>query len=60
MKLKDYLKLIGKKPVTWAKEVGMSPATVWRLVKGKTKPDYETIKAITRVTNGAVKPEDWF
>ena len=60
MKLTEYLKLINKRPVNWAKEMGLSEATVWRAVSGKAFPSPSTIRAIETASNGAVKPEDWY
>lgn len=60
MKLTEYLKLIGKRPGTFAKEHNLSRSTIWRAVKGKGFPDPATIKSIQEVTSGAVKPDDWY
>jgi len=60
MKLKDYLKLINKKPVTWANESGLDPATIWRAFTGKCEPSPKTVKEIEKATEGAVKFDDWY
>lgn len=60
MKFHDYLKLINKRPVTWAKEKGLDPATIWRVATGKTFPNPETVRSIQTASEEAVKPEDWY
>lgn len=60
MKLTEYLTLINKRPTVWAKEKGLPEATIWRAVTGRGKISFETVKAIHKATNGAVKAEDWY
>ena len=60
MKLRDYLKLIDKRPYQWAMDVGLPISSVWRAFKNIGFPSHETIKSIEKASNGAVRPEDWY
>ena len=60
MKLENYLKLIDKSPVVWAKEhKNLAISTVWRAFRGVGTPTLHTLKAIEEASQGAVKVEDW-
>ena len=55
-----YLEKINKRPTVWAKENGLPEPTIWRAYVGRGKISFETVKAIHKATNGAVKAEDWY
>lgn len=59
MKLREWLRAHDIKPVAFAAQVGRSPSTISRLLRGLTRPDWETMTAIEHATNGAVTPNDW-
>jgi len=59
MKLADYLRVNGITLEAFAKSIGRSAATVSRLARGRQKPDWTTMEAITAATSGAVKPNDF-
>jgi len=59
MKLGDYLEQQGETLSAFSKRIGRSHTTVSRLVRGETRPDWETLAAIERETAGAVTPNDF-
>jgi len=59
MTLNDFL---AEKEMTgpqFAARVSASPSTIWRIRHGKTFPDWKTMDAISRVTDGRVTPNDF-
>lgn len=46
----DYLRDAGKKPAAFAKELGVAPSTVTRIIKGERKPSFELSKRISGIT----------
>lgn len=60
MNLSTYLTETGTTIPDFAKQIGRSISTVYRLRSGQTVPDRETANAIFAATNGAVTPNDFF
>ncbi len=60
MHLSTYLKEKNLQVAQFAKLIGRSPATVYRLKKGDTKPDEQTMVRIIEATKGHVTPNDFF
>ncbi len=59
MKLDNYLNLAGRTDVEFARAIDRDPATVGRLRRGLTKPDWDTMARIRKETEGAVSPNDF-
>lgn len=49
-KLADHLKATGKKPAALARELGVTPSTITRLVKGERKPSVTLAMKIASIT----------
>lgn len=60
MKLADYLKGEGLTLEEFAARIDRTAATVSRLARGQQRPDWSTIDAIRRATDGKVQPNDFF
>jgi transcriptional regulator with XRE-family HTH domain len=59
MTLDQYLANNEIPAATFARELGIDPSSLWRLRRGKARPDWKTIDAIVRATRGAVTPNDF-
>ena len=59
MTLKEYLHLNGIKQNKFVEVLSVSHGTISRWVKGHIPPP-DKIILIEKITNGAVKPEDWY
>ncbi len=59
MTLEDYLAREGLSQTEFAQAIGLSEASVSRLVNGLQKPTLDTILTIERVTRNAVKAKDF-
>lgn len=59
MQLSDYLEANGLTLADFAGRIGRTSATVSRIARGLHKPDWETMEAINRITNGTVTPNDF-
>lgn len=59
MKLRDYRKSQNLTLDELAARIGRSAATVSRIERGKNQPDWATLDAIERATEGAVTPNDF-
>jgi hypothetical protein len=58
-KLDQYLAENNLSSPVFADQVGIAASTVWRLRRGDTLPDWETIRRIIAATGGAVTPNDF-
>jgi DNA-binding transcriptional regulator YdaS (Cro superfamily) len=59
MKLADYLSLKGLNDAEFAEMIGRHRASVTRYRNGRTRPDWDAIAVIERVTAGAVTAADF-
>lgn len=59
MKLDQYLSDKGISTAAFAKSIGMYASSLWRIRNGKVRPDWKTIDAIMKATEGAVEPNDF-
>jgi len=59
MKLETYLTERNKKPTVFAAEIGVSPSTITRIIKGERSPGFDLVMKIQAATKGRVKPADW-
>lgn len=59
MKLDDYLHLNGLTGAKFAEQIGVDPATVYRIRSGKVLPHRKTLQAIWDATKGLVSPNDF-
>lgn len=59
MTLDDYLRLTGETAEAFARRIERAPSTISRLRKGETRPDWATMDAIKRATDGQVTPNDF-
>lgn len=59
MKLETYLSLTGIKPYKFAKQVGVAPVTLYRVLNGTNRPRGDTMDRIAAATDGAVTPDDF-
>lgn len=59
MRLREYLTHTGMTPIQFAEWVGVSKQKVWAWLRGDRKPKLKEIERIDRITQGAIKPEDW-
>lgn len=59
MKLSDYMQTVKLKDDEIAQLVGRERSTVTRWRLGKTRPDWDAIEALERVTKGAVTARDF-
>jgi DNA-binding transcriptional regulator YdaS (Cro superfamily) len=60
MDLKKYLWEEKIKPAHMAYEIGVSPATVYHWLRGKSKPNTLHCAAIEKYTNNQVKMRDFY
>jgi len=60
MKLSNYLVKNDLTLKAFAEQIGRTEATVSRLARGKHRPDWKTIEAIEKATNGKVRANDFF
>lgn len=59
-KLADYIKRSGLDQAEFAHKCGVSPATICRILSGKTSdPAVSVTLKIEVATKGAVRPQDW-
>ncbi len=58
MKLKAYLNDKVERPYLFARRAGLAPWTVYRILRGVTLPNGETVRKIVRATKEAVQPND--
>ena len=59
MKLDQYLTEKNIAPVDFARDIGRDVATVSRLRRELTRPDWETVRRITEATKGKVSANDF-
>ena len=59
MKLIKYLEQETLSVSAFAKLIGRAHTTVGRIINGDTRPDWSTMEAIKKATNGAVTPNDF-
>lgn len=59
MTLSDYLKHRRLTDAAFAKLVKRDRTTVLRWRKGETRPDWENLETIVKVTKGQVSPNDF-
>jgi len=59
MTLDEYLSKGAKTTSALAREVGLSPTSIWRLRHGKQMPPLETMVKIAAATGNAVTPNDF-
>ena len=59
MRLSDYLKKRKLTMTEFAAQIDRAVSTVSRIINGHTKPDWDTVSAIQRETDGAVKANDF-
>ena len=60
MKLRDWLKKAGIKQTEFADRIGLSQASVSRIVAGKLMPRRDMVRRIEKETKGKVKLEDYY
>ena len=60
MTLRDWLQTSGKQVAAFSAEVGIPLRTLYRYISHERLPRGETMAAIVRATNGAVRPNDFF
>jgi transcriptional regulator with XRE-family HTH domain len=54
MTLDEFLSKSGKPALTFAEQVGITPAQLSRIRHGHSRPSWETAKRISNLTNGQV------
>lgn len=59
MTLREYLDQTRMPVRRFAAWVGVNPQTVWAWLRGDRKPKLAEIERIYRITDGAIRPEDW-
>ena len=59
MRLIQYLRMNGLTLAAFGAQIGRSTPTVSRIARGVNRPDWDTLNAIQRATNGAVTPNDF-
>lgn len=59
MKLAKYMELAKLKDADLADMLGRDRSTVTRLRNGSTKPSFEVMLALERLSEGMVKPSDF-
>jgi transcriptional regulator with XRE-family HTH domain len=59
MKLKAYISANSLRIADFAKQIGVSTATAYRMANGSTIPEPETMRRIHEFTNGEVCPDDF-
>ncbi len=60
MKLEQWLSKNSVQAVTFARDIGVSPSTVTRLINGERLPSGTMLLKIHRATNGKVGFADFF
>lgn len=60
MTLKDYLAKPGNTATKIAEAAGVSVSTITRAAEGQTIPSRDLMIRISEITQGAVKPNDFF
>jgi transcriptional regulator with XRE-family HTH domain len=60
MNLKDYLEMENIKPLQMASELGVSQATIYNWITGKSKPKVDHLQMIEEYTNRKVLPKDFY
>lgn len=60
VKLRDYLDRYGITISTMARSLGMSRATISKLVNGKGRPSWRTAQRVQNYTQGEVSASSWF
>ncbi len=59
MRLITYLEREAVSVTAFAALINRDPSSVSRVVRGKTRPDWDTLQEIVRATNGEVTPNDF-
>lgn len=59
MRLSDYLATTGQTVTAFGAQIGRSAASVSRIANDKQRPDWDTIEAIERETQGRVSRNDF-
>jgi transcriptional regulator with XRE-family HTH domain len=59
MKLSDWLSREGLTALAFASRIERSHTTIGRLLKGETRPDWETLQRIHAATGGEVTANDF-
>lgn len=59
MTLREYLDQTRMPVRRFAAWIGVNPQTVWAWLRGDRKPKLAEIERIYRITDGAIRPEDW-
>lgn len=57
--LEDWLAEQDIKPADFAAELDVDHTTIWRIIKGKSKPSLDLAVAIERRTKGRIPVEVW-
>lgn len=60
MNLSEYLRTKDLKPSAFAADLGVSPSTITRILRGERSPGFNLIMRIEAATKGKVKPVDWY
>lgn len=59
MRLNAYLKRENLSITAFAARINRNPSSVSRVLRGLTRPDWDTLREIARVTDGEVMPDDF-
>lgn len=59
MRLQDWLAEHDISYSEFGRRIGRAHTTVSRIARDEQRPDWPTMEAITRETNGAVRPNDF-
>lgn len=59
MILKHYLNLYGIRKTDFAKQLGLTPQSIYNFSSGRKKPHYSIQLAIEYISGGKVAPSDW-
>ena len=60
MKLDTYLSENKIRPTAFAVNIGVSPSTITRVLKGERSPGFDLVMKIKAATDGAVAADDWY
>jgi transcriptional regulator with XRE-family HTH domain len=60
MKLKEYLSASGKTHAEFAKEIEVSPQSLYRYINGERIPDREVMPRITKATENQVTADSFY
>lgn len=52
--LRNHLEKSGKRPAAFARELGVTPSTITRILRGERKPSVELARRISKATGIAV------